>query len=111
MLTSLCASVFRGIEKISIRHGPGGLASREIAATAIHPGTPAHVEDAELELHPGCPACLLQIHPGTALGRLPASPSLLERGDELATLAEQVPFRETTLRGPARAPPALSPSV
>lgn len=87
----------------------GTAAKAEIAESAVHPGAPAHLEDAELKLHPPCLACLLQIQSGIVLSHPPAALPPLARDAGVAFRLQQLASRDLSLRGPARAPPALSP--
>jgi hypothetical protein len=88
----------------------GPSARVEIAESAIHPGSPAHFETAELKVHPPCVACLLQAQAGTVLCHLPAAQKPLARDGGLAVRSRRLAAVEIPLTGPARAPPAVSPS-
>lgn len=89
-----------------------GTVSRvEIAESAVHPGDPAHMESAETTVHPGCVACLLQLDTRTVPGRPPVPLPPVARDFSAAAPAVSVSSRDAALPGPARAPPACSPSA
>jgi hypothetical protein len=87
----------------------GIVSTVEIAETAVHPGDPAHVESAKIEVHPGCVACLLQLGSRTVLERAPALPEPLPPGGHVAAPTARIASANTSLLGPARAPPLASP--
>jgi len=89
----------------------GTLSHVEIAESAVHPGDPAHLEQAEMKVHPGCVACLLQLETRTVLGHSPIPLPPVARDASATVLAVPAASRGASLPGPARAPPASSPSA
>ncbi len=85
----------------------GGAASVEVSQSAVHPGDPAHIEQrAEMEVHPGCVACLLQMATRTVPGPAPLPLPPLTPGVRAVAPVTVASSQDSSLLGPARAPPA-----
>lgn len=89
----------------------GGISRVEIAATAIHPEAPAHVEHAEIKVHSGCVACLLQLGSRTVLGQPLALVTPVSQDGRVPAPVVRISSAKPPLLGPARAPPISSPSA
>lgn len=112
VLASCFGLVFDGVVPHDMAADRVGAVSRvEIAASAVHPGDPAHFERAEMKVHPGCGACLLQLETQTVPAPAPLPLPPVASDADVVALVETVSSHDGSLPGPARAPPVSSLSA